>query len=104
MKFIIATLLAGGTLAPAELPTPGINECAIVGTEIVRADPTLVDPTPDAVSVRLVVLCGQGVTSSSGTVRTERDLKVIDLDVEQAAVLVEAADDLLTDDYVFLSP
>ncbi len=100
MRSIAAALLAGSSVSG--MPAPEINECSIVSTDIVRADVTLVDPTPDALSVRLVVYCGQAVVTQTGASRNERALKFIDLDVVQAAVLVDAADDLLTDDDVFV--
>lgn len=103
MKAIVATLFAGTVLAPsADMPSPGVNECAIVSTEILRADPTMIDPTPVAESLRLVVYCGHGVATESGSIRTERDLKIIDVDVEQAQVLAAVAGELVAGDDVFL--
>ncbi len=98
MKAIVATLLAGGSLVAAEMPSPDTNECGIVSVEIQRGDATLIDPTPPAESLRLVVYCGHAVMTSTGAVRTERALKILDIDIDDAVVIVEAAGDLLDED------
>jgi hypothetical protein len=103
MKFIIAAALAGGGTAAFTMPSVGADECAIVSTDIEREDETLIDPEPPAVGVRIIVYCGHEVVNENGISRTDRSLKVIELDVDQATVLVEAADELLDDGDVFLS-
>lgn len=101
IKIVLAAAVAGA--AGFALPSVGVDECAVVSTDIERAEATPVDPDPAAEAVRIIVYCGHQVSGAGGTVRTERALKVIDLDVQQATVLVEAAGELLLDGDVFLS-
>lgn len=102
MKLIVAALLAGGTLLAADLPNVDSDECAIVSTDIETGDPTFIDPDPAATTLRLIVYCGTSVTSDTGYVSTIRELKYIDVDLEQAEIIVRAASDLLDDDDVYL--
>lgn len=104
MKFAIATLLTGGTLlAGTDMPTPGYDECSIVATDVAYGEPTFVEPEPAAESMRLFVYCGQRVPNSTGSgSHNERSVKWIDVDREQAEIIVGAADDLLNDGEVYL--
>lgn len=103
MKLIAATLIAGGTLVGAEMPSPGYDECAIVSVDVAAGEPTFIDPEPGATSMRLIAYCGQRVTNSSGSgTHNEPALKFIDVDLEQAEVIVQAAEDLLDDGEVYL--
>lgn len=98
MKFIIgfvATLFAGGTLVAAELPAVDFDECAIVSLDIASGEPTFIDPDPAATSMRIFVYCGQRTLNTSGTPINQRALKWIDVDVEQAEVILQAAEDLV---------
>lgn len=99
MKLLIAgALLVGGAAVQAELPNVGYDQCDIVSTDVARADETFIDPEPDATSLRLIVYCGQRVITPTGSERNSPELKVIDVDEEQAVVIVDAANDLIQED------
>lgn len=99
MKLLVASLLVGGgSFLAADLPDVGPDECAIVSVDIERADPTLMDPAPEATALQLIVYCGHTVRSGETATKTERGLKVVEVDLEQAEQLVAAADDLLAGD------
>lgn len=99
---ILAALLAGGALFAADMPNVSMDECAVVSLDIETGEPTFIDPEPAAESMRLIVYCGQRVVSSTGYVTNERALKYIDVDLEQAEVIVQAADDMVSDGDVFI--
>lgn len=102
MKVLIASLIFGGALVPAaDLPDVGADECAVVSVDVELADPTLMSPDPDATALRLVVYCGHTVRSGETSTKTDRALKVIDVDRDTAELIVTAAGDLLAADDTF---
>lgn len=93
MKVIIAAALAaGGAVA---LPNPGYDQCVIIDPVIATGDATFIDPEPDATSLQLIIYCGQRVVTDAGTYVNQQSFKVIDVDREQAELIVQAADELL---------
>ena len=99
MKLFVASLLVGGgTFLAADLPAVDDNECSVVSVTVETPEPTLIDPDPAADAMKLVVYCGHRVPSGENGSRVERALKVIDVDVDTAEVIVNGAADLLDGD------
>lgn len=104
MKLLVASLLfSGGTFLASDLPNVDADECAVVSVDVTFADPTLIDPDPEATALQLVVYCGHTVRSGETSTKVERALKVITVDVETAETIVSAAGDLLDADESFHS-
>lgn len=95
MKFIAATLLAGGTLVPAaELPNPEVGECVIADVVVARAESTFIDPAGTVIGLRIWQVCGFQVPNSTGGVRAVDDTFVTEVDGDMAELIVAAAEDL----------
>jgi hypothetical protein len=94
---IAAAALALLSAVPGPPADPD-DTCTIVVFAIDESDATLVNE-PKAQSVTLAISCGVRVPGSEvGSTRLEQQPKWIVLDIEQARVLVEAAEDLLEDE------
>lgn len=102
MKFVIATLVAGGTVFAANLPNPAYDECVLVDPIITTETPTFVNPEPDATAMQLIVYCGQRVQTTSGTYINQQAFKLINIDVDQAQLILRAAEDIAADGDVFI--
>lgn len=101
--FIVGVMLGGGALVALELPTPGYDQCDIIEVKVERAEPTFIDPDPPATGMLLIEYCGQRMPNSSGSgYHNERATKYVDVDVDQAEIIVEGAQDLLNDGEVYL--
>ena len=99
MKLFVASLLVGGgTFLAADLPAVDDNECSVVSVTVDVPEATLIDPDPAADAMQLVVYCGHRVQSGENGTRIERALKVIDVDVDTAEVIVSGAAGLLESD------
>src|SRR5690606_6279102 len=99
MKLFVASLLVGGgTFLAADLPAVDDNECSVVSVMVETPEPTLIDPDPTADAMQLVVYCGHRVPSGENGTRVERALKVIDVDVDTAEVIVSGAAGLIASD------
>jgi hypothetical protein len=84
--------------APSGPPADPDDTCTIVVFAIDQSDATLVNE-PKAQSVTLAISCGVRVPGSeAGQTRLEQQPKWIVIDIEEATILVEAAEDLLEDD------
>lgn len=94
LPVIAASALLAGGLVPMDLPRPDRDSCELVSVTVEREPSTLADPDPAITSLRLVVYCGQSVPTESGNLRNDPALKVLDLDVDNAELIVAAAEDL----------
>ena len=102
MKLAIATLLAGGTLVTGDLPSVGYDECQIVDVIITTGEPTFIDPEPAATAMQIIEYCGQRVVTSTGSFVNQPAFKSVDVDLDHAEIIVQAAGELLGDGDVYL--
>lgn len=103
MKFIIATLLAGGVFVTADMPNVSYDECQFVARNFETDDAaTPINPEPDITAARLYLWCGQRSYGASGTLLNVPALKWVDIDREQAEILRPAIADILDDEDVFI--
>ena len=97
MKLIIGTILAGsGVFAGANLPNPDIGACELADAVVHRSTPTMIAPDGEITSSRLWLVCGYQYPGASGVVNKD-DTFVLELDADQATVVVEAASELAPD-------
>ena len=101
---IVGVGISGGALVASGLPNPGVGECAPANIVVSRGEPTLIDTNGPVTGIRMWQVCGYQVPTGDGAgMRAVDDEFVTEFDLDDAAVLVEAADELLaTDGNVFL--
>jgi len=102
MKLIVAALLTGGSVITGSIPNPKVGECIFTDIVVTRSEPTFVDPDGAVTGMRIWQVCGFSVPTDTGGSIAVDDLFVTEIDVDAAIELVEAADDLLGDDGVYL--
>ncbi len=101
---MIAGALGGTSLLGSAIPNAPTGECVLLDTAIDTEPATYVEPDPAATSMRLYLVCGFQTVNSSGNPVGTDDVFILDVDVEQAEVIVGAASDLLAaDGDVFVS-
>ena len=92
---LAAAALPFASLAPSNLPSD--DECEIAGIEYDRTEPTFISEG-EITGATLFISCEFKVPTDVGAVRTVRDVKWIELDAEQAQVLIDAAEELVEGD------
>jgi hypothetical protein len=89
----------------AQVDIPNDFECEVVGVIIESGDPTFTDQDP-VEGFTISLLCPQTTrtVTASGVLTTKTEIipLFIELDDEQSKVLLEAAEDLVASDDVFL--
>lgn len=95
MKFIAATLLAGGTLVSADLPNPQVGECVIADVVVTRSEPTMIDPDGEVLGLRIWQSCGYQYPNGTGGYAAKDDVFVTDVDLDIAELIAAAAGELV---------
>lgn len=97
MKFIIATVLGGGTLVAANMPNPSIGECAIADFVFTRSEPTMIDPDGEITGARQWQVCGFQIPNGAGGYTAKDDTFYLDLTADEAEMVLAAAGELSED-------
>lgn len=101
MKGFVAGLIAGvavggGTLIAAGLPNPDVGECEFADIVVTRGNPTYINPEGEITGLHGWQVCGYQVPTGEGSdVRAIDEQFYFEVDVDDAELLVSAAEELL---------